>query len=86
MTEILYENEMYKVVQKARPTADFNYDIINKDNGVVEAEMKALPNAVEAAVVLQMKMGELTGYVGEDDVSAGEDVYLDGVDVEPVKH
>jgi hypothetical protein len=77
---------MYKVVLKDRPTQDYNYDVVNKSNGVVEAEMKALPNAVEAAEILQMKMGELTGYIGEDEDTAGEVVYLDGVDIKPVKH
>jgi hypothetical protein len=79
-SETLYENKMYKVTLKGRPTSDYNYDVVNKSNGMIEAEMKALPNAVEAAEILQMKMGELTGYIGEGEDTAGELVYLDGAD------
>ena len=65
---IVYETQLYTVVlleEEAR--IDHNYCVVNKKNGCVEAELRALPNAIEAALIFQSK---LDSYLAEEEAKA----------------
>lgn len=54
----LFENTYYLVRSMEIPTVEANYEVVNKMTGFVEANFNVLPSAIEAALILERKLGD----------------------------
>jgi hypothetical protein len=54
--KILFENSFYQVRVASEMALGDNYEVVNTMTNLVEADFKALPVAIEAAMVLEQKL------------------------------
>jgi hypothetical protein len=69
---MLFENTYYVVQSMKLHSLGANYEVVNKITNLVEAEFKALPLAIEAAMILEAKLAEYGFTVGPYDPSTDE--------------
>ena len=55
----IYETRFYTVSVAKEPKPEANYVVTHKITGIIEVEAVCLPNAIEAAKVLEGKMYEM---------------------------
>lgn len=63
---VYYENDLYEVVEGSEVGIEDAYALINKGNRIIEGKLSNLPNAIEAALLLNQKMVELQSYISNE--------------------